>query len=115
LIWGKTKYSTDIRRRWQHILTRLTPVISVGRRATSSFEAWYCFIAGEVLDNIVQHTEQHIFIIQHNVSHASDAKLTDEIDIKFFNGLLCLVVAIRNNKQDEELWVTNGYDIQNFG
>ena len=112
---GKTKYSTDIRRSRQIILTKLPPVIGVARRATTSFEAWYCFIAGEFLDNIIRHTEQHIFFNQHYVSLASDDQLTDEIDIKFFIGLLCLVGAFQNNKQSLlELWVTNGYDIEKF-
>jgi hypothetical protein len=103
LIWGKTKYSTDIRRRCQHILTKLPPVIGVGRRSTNSFEAWYRFIAFEFLDNIIRHTEQHTFIIQHNVSRTSDDQMTGEIEVKHFIVLLCLVGALRNNKESARI------------
>jgi hypothetical protein len=78
---------------------KLGPVIGVAKTSITVFEARYCFIAGEALDNIVQHTEQHIFIVQHNVSRANGAKLTDEIYIKVFVVLLCLVGTLQNNKQ----------------
>jgi hypothetical protein len=47
---------------------------------------------------IIQHTDQHILIIQHNVNRASDAQLTDEVEVKGFIGLLCLAGALRNNQ-----------------
>jgi len=87
---GKTKYFTGIRRRWQHYSEEIADVIAVARRSTTAFEAWYCFIGGEFLDNVIQRTEQHNFITQQNVSRASDAQLTDEIDIKVFIGILML-------------------------
>ena len=47
-------------------------------------------ITGEVLDNILHHTNYYIFIIQPNISRESDAKLTDKTEIKAFICLLCL-------------------------
>jgi len=79
LIWGKTKYFTDICRRWQHILSKLPALIGVARRTITSFEVWYCFIAGDVLDDIIQHTQQLISITQHHVSHANDDQITGEM------------------------------------
>jgi hypothetical protein len=52
------------------------------------FEAWNYLIAEEILDNIVQHTNQYIFIIQANLSHERDAKVTDKIEIETLIGLL---------------------------
>jgi len=98
LNWGNTKYSIGIRRKWQHILTKVPADIGVARLSITHFRAWYSFIAGEVLYNIVQHTEQRMFIIQHHVCSANDDQLTDEIVINIFTGLLCLVGALRNNK-----------------
>jgi len=57
-------------------------VAGVVRRSISPFLALYCFIAREVLDNIIQLTEQHMFIMQHHVSSANDDQLTEEFDIK---------------------------------
>jgi hypothetical protein len=81
----------------------LPTVIGAARRSTTAFEAWYCFIAGEFLVNIIRHTKQHNFIIQHYVSQASDDQLKDEIDIKVFIGLRCLAGALRNNKQSARI------------
>jgi hypothetical protein len=81
----------------------LPTVTGAARRSTTAFEAWYCFIPGEFLDNIIRHIKQHNFIIQRYVSRASDDQLTDEIDIKIFIGLLCLAGALRNNKQSARI------------
>ena len=112
--WVTTNNSTDIRRRWQHILTKLLGVFGVAIKATTSFEAWYCFIAGEFLYNIIRHTEQQIFIIEHYVSRASDDQLTRDTEVESFIVLLCLAGAFRNKKQSVRIGVTNGYDVGNF-
>jgi hypothetical protein len=77
---------------------KLPPVIGVGRRSKNSFEAWYSFIAGEFLDDIIRHTEQHIY-----VSRTSDDQLTGEIEVKPFIFLLCLVGALRNKTQSARI------------
>jgi hypothetical protein len=68
-------------------------------------------ITDEIVDNIVQHTNQYIIIIiiQPNFSSDRVAKFTDKIEIKEFNSLLCLSAALPSNKQSlEELWGTDG-------
>ena len=79
--WHKVKSSTHIRRRWQNILTKLPGIIGQVRKATTPVETWNCLIADEILDNIVQHTNQYIFIIQTNFSCERDATLTGKIEI----------------------------------
>jgi len=64
------------------ILTKWPGLTGQGRNATMPFETWNCLITDEVVDNIVQHTNQYILIIHSNFSHKSDAKLTDKIEIK---------------------------------
>jgi hypothetical protein len=72
-------------------------------------------ITYEILDNISQHRNQYILIIQPNFSHESDAILTEKIEVKTFIGFLCLAGALRSNNQSlEELWGTDGDDIDNF-
>jgi hypothetical protein len=46
-----------------------------------------------MLDKIVQPTNLYI-IIQPNFSRESDAKLIGKIEIKDFNGLLCLAAVL---------------------
>jgi hypothetical protein len=45
-------------------------------------EAWICLITDKILDNIVQHKNQYILIIQPNFSRATDARLSDKTEIK---------------------------------
>jgi hypothetical protein len=49
--------------------------------------------ADKMEDNIFQHTNRYILIIQPTFSHDSDAKLTDKIEINTFFGHLCLAGA----------------------
>jgi len=79
---GKVKSSTHFRRRWQNILTNLPRVIGQARKAATPAETWNCLITGEILDSIVQHTNQYIFIIQTNFSCERNATLTGKIEIK---------------------------------
>jgi len=82
---------------------------------TTPFEAQKCFITEEILDNIVQCTNQCILITHPNYRHESDAKLTDKTEIKAFIGLLCLAGVLQSNKQClEELWVSDGNDTEKF-
>jgi hypothetical protein len=60
-------------------LTKLPGVTGQARNATTPFEAWNCLNTDEILDNIVQHINQHILIIQPTFSLERDAKLTDKI------------------------------------
>src|SRR5215470_698562 len=79
------------------------------------FEAWNYLIADEILDNIVQHTNQYILVIQANLSCERDAKLTDKIEIETFIGLLYLGRALRSNRQSlEELLGTDRDGIEKF-
>ena len=72
-------------------------------------------ITGEVLDNIFQHTNHSIFIIQTNFSRERDVKLTDKSEIKSFIGLLFLAGELRRNKQSlDELWGIDGDGSENI-
>ena len=79
------------------------------------FETWNCLIAEEVVDNIAQHTNQYILIIQPNFSHESDAKLTDKIGSKTFINLFCLAGALQSNMQSlEDLWGTEEGRVEKY-
>jgi hypothetical protein len=84
------------------------------RKATTPFKAWNCIITDEILDNIVQHTNQYIPIMQPNFSREIDTKLTDKIEIKAFIALLYLAGALWSSKQSlEELWRTDKDGVKN--
>jgi hypothetical protein len=92
--WGKVKSTTHIRRRWHNILTKLPGVTGQAGNATTPFEAWNSLITD---GNTVRHSNQYILIIQRNFSRERDAKLTDEIEIKFFIRLLYLAGTLWSN------------------
>jgi hypothetical protein len=54
--------------------------------------------ADEIKDNIFQHTNRYIFIIQSTFSHNSDAKLTAKIEINTLISLLCLAGVLFRKK-----------------
>jgi hypothetical protein len=96
-------------------VTKLPGFIGQGRNATTPFEKWNCLITEEVVDNIVQHSNQYILIIQRNFSHEGNAKLTDKIENKTFIDLFCLAGALRSNMQSlEKLWGTEEGRIEKF-
>jgi len=70
-------------------MKKLTWVTGQGMNANTPFEAWYCLITSEILDNIFQHSNHYVLNIKPRLSSESDAKLTDKIEIKIFISLLC--------------------------
>jgi len=60
-------------------MTKLPGDTGQGKNANTPFEAWNCLITDEMFNNISQHTNQYILIIQPNLSSESDAKLTNKI------------------------------------
>jgi hypothetical protein len=102
--WGAVESSTHIRRRWRS-LTKLHGVISQAKKSTTPFHV--------TLDNIVQHTNQYILIIQQNFTRESDPKLRHIIQIKGFMCVLRLAGALRSNKQSvEEPWGPDGDGVE---
>ena len=96
-------------------MTKLPEIIGQARNTTMPLEAWNCLITGEILDNILHHTNQYILIIQPNFSRERDANLTDKTELKACIGLLYLAASLRNNKQSlEELWGTDGDGVEKF-
>ena len=78
-------------------------------------EAWSCLITDDILDNIVHHTNQYIFVTQPNFGRERDVELTDKTELKACIGLLYLAAALRSNKQSlEELWGADGDGVENF-
>ena len=72
------------------------------------FEAWNCFITDVISENISQHANQYILIIERNFSRESGEKFTYRTDIKTLIFLLCLAGALLTNKQNlEVLWGTD--------
>ena len=55
-----------------------------------------------ISDNIVQHTNQYILIIQTKFSRESDAIRTEKIEIEAFIGILCLAGALQCKKRSLE-------------
>jgi hypothetical protein len=112
--WGKVTF-THIWCRWQNSLTKLPGVIGRARKATTPFEAWNYLSTDGIFDNITQHRNQYIPIIQPNFSSSNDAKPTDKTETKPFSGPECFPRAHRSTKLSlEELWGTDGDSRENL-
>jgi hypothetical protein len=96
------KSSTHIRHKFQNILTKLPGVNGHARNTTAPFEIRNCLVTDKISDNTDQHTNNCILINQPNVSHESDAKLTDNVKIKASISFPCLAGALQSNKKSME-------------
>jgi hypothetical protein len=87
---------------------KITRVTGGARKVILPFEAWNCLITVEIFITFFNKI-QYMLVIRPNFSRESDAKLTDNIDMKAFTSILCTVGALWRNKQSlEEVWDTQG-------
>ncbi|CAH2223734.1 Hypothetical predicted protein [Pelobates cultripes] len=66
-------------------------------------DCWKYLFTGDILDIIVKYTNQYINIIKNKYGRERAAKLTDDIEIKAFIGILYLAGAYRALDLVEEL------------
>jgi hypothetical protein len=87
---------------------KITSVIGGARKVNLPFEAWNCLITVEIFITFFNKI-QYMLAVRPNFSRESDAKLTDNIDMKAFTSLMCTAGALWRNKQSlEEVWGTQG-------
>ena len=100
----------------QNIITRLPGVIREARQAKLPIECWANFFSNEMLQKIVQYTNQYIRLeVRDRFERERDANDTDIIEIRAFIGLLYLAGTLHANRiMLEDLWGTDGYGIEIF-
>ncbi|KAL3278237.1 hypothetical protein HHI36_013575 [Cryptolaemus montrouzieri] len=74
-----------------YITKRLPGVIGEAKTARTPLECWSQLVSDEILEIIVQSTNQYIDSIKSSFSRARDATPTDLIELKAFIGLLFLI------------------------
>lgn len=113
--WKKTKYAQRVKRRPQNIIVRLPGVIGPAKQAKTILECWNCLVSNDILENVVQYTNQYIETIRLQYTRERDCQYTDLIEIKAFIGLLYLAGALHSNRQSlEELWGDDGFGVEIF-
>lgn len=113
--WRKTASSQRVKRKPHNIFTHIPGVKGPAKEAKTPYQSWSYFITDDMLDIIVQWTNQYIESVRPKFQRERDAKLTDKTEIKAVIGLLFLAGVVRSNRQSlEELWGTDGTGIEMF-
>ena len=83
--------------------------------ARTALECWSCLINDDILNIIVQCTNEYIENIKTTFKRERDTRPIDIIDLKAFIGLLILAGVHRSNRQSlEDLWGSDGDGIEKF-
>lgn len=87
---NKTSPSQRVRSKSHNIIKKLPGVIGAAKAAQTPLECWSCLMTDDILNIIVQYTNQYIETVKESFQRESDARTIDIIELKAFLGLLFL-------------------------
>lgn len=80
-----------------------------------SLEIWKYFVTDEMLQSIVDNTNQYIISVRENFARDRDARLTDFLEIQAFIGLLYYAgILAANHLNPDDLWKSDGSEVEIF-
>lgn len=114
--WMKVPRQKKRRTEPHNIITRLPGVIHEARQAKLPIECWSNMFSDEMLQKIVEYTNQYIRLeVRDRYDRERDANDTDLIEIKAFIGVLYLAGTLHANRMMlEDLWGTDGHGVEIF-
>ncbi|CAG5019597.1 unnamed protein product [Parnassius apollo] len=89
--WKKTAPNPSVRTRQHNIISHLPGPRYIGRDCNTPLEAWSLFFPIDVLNNIVQYTNEKIQTLQDKYGRSRDAQPTNIPEIRALLGLLYLI------------------------
>lgn len=113
--WSKNPPSQRVRSRSHNLIRKLPGVVGAAKSARTPLECWSCLFSDDILNIIVQYTNQYIESIKPSFQRERDARPIDVIELRAFIGLLILAGVHRSNRQClEDLWGSDGDGIEKF-
>lgn len=102
-------------RKEQHIIIHPSGVKPYGQQAKTILDCWSLFFSDEILNMIVENTNQHILESSGHFSRERSAKPTDLIEIKALIGLLYLAGSLKISRLNtEEIFDKKGTGVERF-
>lgn len=110
--WKKTAPNTLVRTRQHNIISHLPGPRNIGRDRNTPLEAWSLFFPIDVLNNIVQSTNEKIQTLQDKYERIRDAQPTNIPEIRALLGLLYLIGTQKScHVKIEEVFSADGTGI----
>lgn len=96
-------------------LVRRLPGVGQNIELESPISSWKLFFTNEILDDIVNHTNERIQKVRPNYNRERDAKDTSRNEIEAFIGLLYMAGILRASHLNlYDLWATDGTGVELF-
>jgi len=113
--WEKHVPPKNVRTRSENLVTHLPGPKAATRNLKTPLEIWSYFFNHDILEIIVEHTNQKINAIKYNYSRERDANPTNITEVKALLGLVYLAGVKKCARTNaEELWKTDGSGIELF-
>lgn len=115
-LWNKFPVvSNKTRKKIGQTVTQAPGVIGPARLATTAIEAWKCFFPDEVIQEIVEYTNEYIRNKRQNFQRERDAADTDECEIKAVIGLLYIAGVLKSSHLNlRDLYNQDGTGVEMF-
>ncbi|XP_023222340.1 uncharacterized protein LOC111623851 [Centruroides sculpturatus] len=111
--WSKIELSPSLGPNKGNVSTHLPGPVGEARMAESIMECWNLFVSDDILQIVVQYTNEQIKRIQSKFKRERDAKLTDLVEIKALVGILYLTGCKKLNKCNAaEIWTSDGTGLE---
>lgn len=113
--WKKTPFPSTKKTSKQNLIKKLPGVIGRAKNITGIAESWLCLISENMLDLIVEFTNQYIDNVKKNYGRVRDALPTDKVEIKAFLGLLYIAGRYKGGRLNlQDFWDADGFGIEIF-
>ncbi|KAJ3646387.1 hypothetical protein Zmor_005897 [Zophobas morio] len=114
-VWKKHRPPQTVRTRKSNLVTHLPGPKTYAKNAKSIDDCWSLFFSNDILNLIVQYTNQHINSVKDKFARERSARETDLVEIKAVLGLLYLAGVLKSNRLNvDELWERDGSGIELF-
>nr|XP_023027506.1 piggyBac transposable element-derived protein 4-like [Leptinotarsa decemlineata] len=113
--WNKCCFPKNFRTRQHNLIKKLPGVIGVAKNSKTAMETWKLFSSDNIVQKIVEYTNQFIEKVAHSYKDKYDVRYTDITEIKALIGLLYLAGVHKGDRTTiYELWATYGTGLEIF-
>lgn len=110
--WNKVKPPAS-RTRSHNLIFKVPGPKGIAKNAKTGIDSFSLFIDASMLQQITVSTNTYIEHIKQNYARDRDAKLTDEVEMKAYIGVLYIAGVMKSGRLNVlDLWNTNGFGVE---